>query len=203
MCARADVLAASGLIAGIGEGVLIRRCVRGLQFPLAVEAHVIDGVHALACRPGEVPVPIRGMRYVPALRRFDYTVQARNGSVCRIVPVDATAAGIAQRLALEVFERPEAEWNRVQAARALNVDPHELSVKLFREGCALTEIVRTQRLMRAFVEIAAGRESLLSAMDYAGLGSAARLRASFRERFGFSADALTIAPTLARSRWHP
>jgi hypothetical protein len=194
------------LIAGIGEGVLIGRCVRGLQFPLAIEAHVIDGMHALACRPGEAPVPIRGLRYVPALRRFDYTMQPRTGArqaLCRIVPADATAASIAQRLALEVFERPEAEWNRVQAARAVDVDPHELSGKLFREGYALTEIVRTQRLMRAFVEIGVGRMSALSSMNYAGFGSAARLRASFQERFGFSADALLVAPPLARSRWHP
>ncbi|MGF6933677.1 hypothetical protein OKW41_002816 [Paraburkholderia sp. UCT70] len=122
---------------GIGEGVLIGRCVRGLLFPFAVEAHVIDGMHALACRPGEapVPMPIRGMRYVPALRRFDYLMQQRTGArqgLCRILPADATAASIAQLPALEVFGRPDAEWNRVQAARALDIDPHELSVKLAR-----------------------------------------------------------------------
>ncbi|EHP42064.1 hypothetical protein OR16_16602 [Cupriavidus basilensis OR16] len=100
------------------------------------------------------------------------------------------------QLARAVFQDPGAPWSVRYAADALNLPAREFCRHLFREGSALTDIVREQRLMRVLLKLAGGRFSSREIALGHGFASFERLDAAFSDRFGCSAE------RVARLAWH-
>ncbi|WP_432260905.1 hypothetical protein [Cupriavidus sp. TMH.W2] len=84
-----------------------------------------------------------------------------------------------------VFCQPQRAWNAELVARSLSISASSVRRTLFTQGAALTEICRTQRLMRALFEsMQTGRplSDLKAVVGWTG----GDLEESFYERFGVS-----------------
>lgn len=110
--------------------------------------------------------------YIPAFEPFDLHVGGSPfaSSTCHIELDGARADSSAEVTALmsatsrpygqtlreaisaTVFHQPQREWNAELVANALSTTTHCVRRTLFMQGAALTELCRTQRLMRALFE---------------------------------------------------
>ncbi len=101
---------------------------------------------------------------------------------------DDSSRPITLRVARAVFAEPGAPWSRPHAAGALKMSAQWLSAQMLREGSALMEIVREQRLMRVLVDMACNdRVGMQSGPTY-GFCSLEQLQSAFFDRFGISLD---------------
>lgn len=85
-----------------------------------------------------------------------------------------------------VFQNPQQEWSATAMAGALQTTRNKIRAMLFRQGDALTQLCRTQRLMRALFD------SLLCDLEVTdlkvrlGWPDTSDLEASFQDWFGVS-----------------
>ncbi|MFJ1256648.1 AraC family transcriptional regulator [Cupriavidus sp. CuC1] len=95
-----------------------------------------------------------------------------------------------QRLSQRVFVQPQHTWTAAFIADLLHASPAQVRRTLFSEGAALTELCRTQRLMRALFEVlndGIGAEELKRRI---GWSPCSDLEAAFYDWFGLSLRAL-------------
>lgn len=96
------------------------------------------------------------------------------------------------QVAQAVFEQPWADWSAASAAQRVGLPAARLRAALFREGSALTAIVREQRLMRALILLTASdrlHADLTQLANSTGFGTLARFEAAFSQHFGCKASA--------------
>lgn len=111
-----------------------------------------------------------------------------------------TDQALSIRLARAVFLNPAADWSSGRMAEHAGMTPRELSTQLFREGSALTAIVREQRLMRALFALLApppAQADLKHLAVQAGFASFARFDAMASRHFRCS------TAKLAKLAWCP
>lgn len=68
-------------------------------------------------------------------------------------PAGAPSVSLHHRLSQRVFVQPQHTWSAASIADLLCASPTQVRRTLFSEGAALTELCRTQRLMRALFEV--------------------------------------------------
>jgi hypothetical protein len=90
-----------------------------------------------------------------------------------------------EQISANVFHHPQRAWSAEAVANALSTTTHSIRRTLFMQGAALTEICRTQRLMRALFEamqLELSVNDLKTRVGWAGND----LEESFYDRFGVS-----------------
>lgn len=95
---------------------------------------------------------------------------------------------ITLHVARAVFAEPGAPWSRPHAASVLKMSVQSLSAQMLREGTALMEIVREQRLMRVLVDMAGNDRAGIHAGPTYGFCSREQLQSAFFDHFGLSLD---------------
>lgn len=199
LCGQAGWSPKSLKTARLGAGWRPSAPVGNLRFPFAVYLYAKRGDQTLhsgsrrgVLREGEIVE-------VSAWTRFHYdgpvaAASRARGNPCleietgaSLLPPHGREATLTLQLAREVFADPSADWSAACAAQRAGLPPGRLRAGLFREGSALTAIVREQRLMRALVSVSAVQEtridlSLLA--SWTGFGSQARFEAAFFQQFG-------------------
>lgn len=98
----------------------------------------------------------------------------------------APGASLHHRLSQRVFVQPQHTWSAAFIADLLRASPSQVRRTLFSEGAALTDLCRTQRLMRALFEAlgdGAGAEELKRRTGWPARGD---LEAAFYDWFGLS-----------------
>ncbi|AOY95058.1 hypothetical protein BKK79_24880 [Cupriavidus sp. USMAA2-4] len=110
----------------------------------------------------------------------------------------AVDGALHRQLSRRIFLQPQHAWNASDIARLLDIPPPQLRRMLFSEGTALTELCRTQRLMRALFETLAGHAAA-QVKRAAGWPPQGDLASAFYDRFGIAmhaARSLAGAPRL-------
>lgn len=85
-----------------------------------------------------------------------------------------------------VFHNPQEAWNARVMADALDTTPDRIRTDLFKQGAALTQICRTQRLMRALFESIQFNLTVADLKARVGWTDSRDLEASFYDWFGVS-----------------
>lgn len=93
-----------------------------------------------------------------------------------------------------VFSHPDRDWNANVLADVLRTTPGQVRNVLFRQGAALTDICRTQRLMRALFETCQANLTVADLKARVGWAGNGDLEGSFYNWFGVTLD------TVARLR---
>jgi len=131
---------------------------------------------------------------------------ASQPSTCRLEIHDGPAARdlcFHQRLSQRVFVQPRHSWNADFIAGLMHTSPPRVRRMLFSEGAALTDVCRTQRLMRALFDVmsddAAMRDPMCDPMRdlkrRVGWPPCSDLGTYFYDWFGISLDtARRLAP---------
>lgn len=96
---------------------------------------------------------------------------------------DSTVA-LHRSIAKNVFLQPRHTWNAEYIADMRRTSTAEVRRTLFSEGAALTEICRTQRLMRMLFEVNSEQVTAESWRSRIGWPSRCDLEASFHDWFG-------------------
>jgi AraC-like DNA-binding protein len=112
-------------------------------------------------------------------------------------PVGSRALPFHHRLSQRVFLHPERAWSADFLADLLNTSPPRIRSMLFSEGAALTDLCRTQRLMRTLFEVLEGKVSARELSGRVGWPPRSDLEPAFYDWFGIS---LRAARLLARDR---
>lgn len=105
-------------------------------------------------------------------------------------PGNAAEPSLHHRLSQRVFIQPQHTWTAAFIADFLRASPTQVRRTLFSEGAALTELCRTQRLMRALFEVledGIGAEELKRRIGWLPRSD---LEAAFYDWFGLSLHAL-------------
>lgn len=105
---------------------------------------------------------------------------------------DALYQDISQR----VFLQPQHPWDASHLSELLDMPALKVQRKLFSQGCALTDICRTQRLMRALFEVKQGGNGADALKRRIGWSAHSDLDSVFHDRLGVS---LTTARHLSAS----
>ncbi|CAE6821631.1 helix-turn-helix transcriptional regulator [Paraburkholderia domus] len=111
----------------------------------------------------------------------EYTAPAQRS------PADDLRIKLAIRLARAVFRDPASDWSLSMASQHMGMTRHALATQLFREGSALTPIVREQRLMRALLAALAaspGHMQMAKLAVQTGFVSVKRFDMMFSRHFG-------------------
>lgn len=93
------------------------------------------------------------------------------------------------RIAKRVFLQPQYAWNAAFIAERLGMSAAQLRRALFAQGTALTDLCRTQRLMRLLFDVMAGEAGLADARRRVGWPASGDLDSAFYDRFGVSLEA--------------
>jgi len=101
-----------------------------------------------------------------------------------------------RQISQRVFLQPEYAWNAGFISDLLDIPAHQLRRMLFSEGTALTELCRTQRLMRALLEAMAGQAGTAELKRLVGWPPQGDIEMAFYDRFGIS---MQTARALSRS----
>ncbi len=104
----------------------------------------------------------------------------------------ASTAGMAlhHRLSRRVFVQPQQAWSAASIADLLRASPAQVRRTLFSEGAALTELCRTQRLMRVLFEVLADGAGPAQLRQRTGWSPRNDLEAAFYDWFGQSLHAV-------------
>jgi AraC-like DNA-binding protein len=197
---------------------------RNLRLPFVIQLIARRGAHRLAGR-GRAGILVEGTSLVvPAYRSLHYEgaviIDAKAGHELHLLICDETPAAdlyvhrglalplrranvdlaLTTRLARAVFLNPAAGWTPALAAEHAGMTIRGLSAQLFREGGAVTTIVREQRLMRALLLLLTPQPARADSRPLAtqvGFAPHARFDAMFSRHFGFG------AAQLAQRAWCP
>ncbi|NOV22754.1 AraC family transcriptional regulator [Cupriavidus necator] len=93
------------------------------------------------------------------------------------------------RIAKRVFLQPQYAWNAAFIAERLGMSAAQLRRALFAQGTALTDLCRTQRLMRLLFDVMAGDAAPGEARRRVGWPANGDLDSAFYDRFGVSLEA--------------
>lgn len=93
------------------------------------------------------------------------------------------------RIAKRVFLQPQYAWDAAFIAERLGMSAAQLRRALFAQGTALTDLCRTQRLMRLLFDVMAGDAALADARRRIGWPGNGDLDGAFYDRFGVSLEA--------------
>jgi len=89
-----------------------------------------------------------------------------------------------QYIAQRVFLQPQHPWDATFLSSLLDMPAMKVQRTLFSQGCALTDLCRTQRLMRALVELMQGNVPSDALKRQVGWPDHGDLEAAFYDRFG-------------------
>ncbi|WP_316153744.1 AraC family transcriptional regulator [Cupriavidus sp. BIC8F] len=120
----------------------------------------------------------------------------------RMIPA-AQQECLHHRICKRVFLQPHYAWNAAFIAERLGMSTAQLRRMLFSQGTALTELCRTQRLMRLLFEVMAGDAGIGEARRRIGWPASSDLDCAFYDRFGLSMEAasrLAVARAAQRQR---
>lgn len=101
----------------------------------------------------------------------------------------APHACLHHRIGKRVFLQPQYAWSAAFIAERLNLSTAQVRRTLFAQGTALTDLCRTQRLMRVLFGAMAGDIAVSALGRLAGWPATSDLDAAFYDRFGLSIDA--------------
>jgi AraC-like DNA-binding protein len=93
------------------------------------------------------------------------------------------------RICKRVFLQPRYLWSAAFIAQRLDISTAQLRRMLFSQGTALTELCRTQRLMRVLFALMAGDAGIGDARRFAGWPATSDLDCAFYDRFGLPMEA--------------
>ncbi|TDF65663.1 AraC family transcriptional regulator [Cupriavidus sp. L7L] len=117
-----------------------------------------------------------------------------------VVPAAAQAA-LHHRVSKRVFLQPQYAWSAAFIAERLDISAAQVRRTLFAQGTALTDLCRTQRLMRVLFEAMSGHVATADLARFAGWPANSDLDCAFYDRFGLSMDAARrLAPHRAPER---
>lgn len=100
----------------------------------------------------------------------------------------ALHASLHHRICKRVFLQPQYAWSAAFIAERLNLSTAQVRRTLFAQGTALTDLCRTQRLMRVLFEAMAGDVAVSALGRFAGWPATSDLDCAFYDRFGLSMD---------------
>ncbi|MCO5397419.1 AraC family transcriptional regulator [Ralstonia soli] len=115
--------------------------------------------------------------------------------------VDLQEASLYQGISQRVFLQPQHTWDASHVSELLDVPALKVRAKLFSQGYALTDICRTQRLMRALFELTHGGSSAAGLKPRIGWPMHGDLETAFHDRLGVSLTAARhLSTSVSRSR---
>lgn len=100
--------------------------------------------------------------------------------------VDLQEASLYQGISQRVFLQPQHTWDAGHVSELLDVPALKVRGKLFSQGYALTDICRTQRLMRALFEVTPGGSAVAGLKRRIGWPMHGDLETAFHDRLGVS-----------------
>ncbi|WP_427308633.1 AraC family transcriptional regulator [Cupriavidus sp. H39] len=101
----------------------------------------------------------------------------------------ALSTSLHQRICERVFLQPQNAWSAAFIAGRWKMSTAQLRRMLFSQGTALTDLCRTQRLMRALFWAMASDIALCDLARLAGWPPNGDLRSAFYDRFGLTIEA--------------
>ncbi|GLC97902.1 hypothetical protein Tamer19_73110 [Cupriavidus sp. TA19] len=101
----------------------------------------------------------------------------------------AVSASLHHRICERVFLQPQYAWSAAFIAERLKISIAQLRRMLFSQGTALTDLCRTQRLMRALFWAMASDIARPDLARLAGWPPNGDLDSAFHDRFGLTIDA--------------
>lgn len=115
----------------------------------------------------------------------------RQPSACTVEVQSDMSDGVGERalyraIAQRVFLQPQQAWDASYLSRLLDMPALEIRRKLFTQGYALTDIRRTQRLMRALFEVIQRGNRAGDLKRCVGWPVHGDLESAFHDRFGLS-----------------
>ena len=159
-------------------------------FPLVVLA---TGGHAQVRRRGFVRTLLPGQHtIVPALEHIDLHLEgsAYQEASCTLEIADnakpSHTSSLRHWISQQVFLQPAHTWNAAFVSDVLHTSALHVRRSLFSEGATLTEICRTQRLMRLLFEILNGDLPTAQVRTHAVWPPSGDLDSSFYDWFGLS-----------------
>ncbi|PRX27397.1 hypothetical protein B0G75_115165 [Paraburkholderia sp. BL18I3N2] len=172
--------------------------VRGLQFPFAVGINVEDGEVALRSQSRSRRKTSGDRLWVPLGEAFDILLLKSNLDCASAVTfrlsepesADCKYASLRNKCAVEVFTNPGTSWNVPSMARRLGLPPAQLCQRLFAEGAALSEIIRKQRCMNAFLSLLATVDSMDTIARNNGFTGPRQMEREFHETLMLDAQLL-------------
>ncbi len=90
------------------------------------------------------------------------------------------------RISRRVFLQPQYAWSAGLIAQRLDMPASQLRRLLFSQGTALTDLCRTQRLMRLLFEAMAGDVAMNDLQRFVGWPPNGDVASAFYDRFGLS-----------------
>ncbi|KHK55881.1 hypothetical protein PI87_12880 [Ralstonia sp. A12] len=164
-------------------------------FPVTLTAS--NTGHSIRQRGYRRLLPVGHPVRVPAFEPFDLqlTGDTFNATGCAIELNEEEATSLepaAQEKVLPVlvsrliFREPDTPWNAKSTATTLGMEPERLRALLFARGAALSQLCRTQRLMRALFESAQTEMPVGHLKRRIGWPEARDLEVTFYEWFGVS-----------------
>ena len=98
------------------------------------------------------------------------------------------SSSLHHRICEHVFLQPQNAWSAAFIAERLKISTPQLRRMLFSQGTALTDLCRTQRLMRALFRAMASDIALSDLARFAGWPPNGDLRSAFYDRFGLTIE---------------
>ncbi|SPA51665.1 AraC family transcriptional regulator [Cupriavidus taiwanensis] len=175
-----------------------------LAFPLSVEA---GRGRVVVRRRGYERVLLAGQQAI--IEPFEAFALRLDGSSAQPAACTLEMRGLSpaqpseclhHRLAKRVFLQPQYAWNAAFIAERLGMSAAQLRRALFAQGTALTDLCRTQRLMRLLFDVMADDAAPGEARRRVGWPANSDVDSAFYDRFGVSLEA---ARRLSRGRELP
>ena len=116
--------------------------------------------------------------------------------------VDLREASLYQRISQRIFLQPQHTWDATHVSELMDMPALKVRAKLFSQGYALTDICRTQRLMRALFEANQGGSAVAALKRRIGWPMHGDLETAFHDRLGVSlvtARRLSASPSRRQS----
>ncbi len=104
-------------------------------------------------------------------------------------PISALGKSLHHHLSRCVFLEPHHTWNATFVAERFGISPARTRRILFSQGTALTDLCRTQRLMRTLFDILTDEMPLGELKRRGGWPTGYDLEAAFHDRFGLTTQA--------------
>jgi len=98
----------------------------------------------------------------------------------------ASGESLHHRISKRVFQQPQYAWSAAFIAARLDMSTAQLRRMLFSQGTALTDLCRTQRLMRVLAEVMAGDVAMADLKQLVGWPLNSDIESAFYDRFGLS-----------------
>ncbi|KAF7962092.1 hypothetical protein AWV80_25875 [Cupriavidus sp. UYMU48A] len=154
---------------------------RTLVWRRGFERVVVPG-HPLVIAPFEaIDLCLDGGATQPACCSLELQLQ---------LPGSTAGTSLHHRISRRVFVQPQHAWSAAFIADLLRGSPAQVRRTLFSEGAALTELCRTQRLMRVLFEVLADGAGSAELRRRTGWSPRNDLEAAFYDWFGLSLHAI-------------